>query len=436
MSSKSFGGRQGKRVSKELDNPRIALSGNQERIGSPSRQRPACDVRRHERTSINIPVRFKTQGKEVSGYTRDISPIGLGVASPAVLRPGTPITLQFSFGEDVCHMNVAGQVAFGREAGEGSVGPHGIGIKFSRIRELEQKILLSAVQELKQDPAMQAQSLLTIRVAKDTLAQEAADLSARPQDLSSVEVHKGRKGRMKFTPNPAWVAELDRYISPQWKAILECRLVQEASAGTLPLKQMKAWIVQLYPFIETFPKWIALNITKTDDPISRGFLIDNVRIEKRHAEQWRYMAEGFGVSAEELFAVRPLPAVEAVTHWLWSINTYGTLAESIAATTYAVEGVTQGIAKSTVKGFPHYEGLDGVRLDKKTYWWMEAHAKYDDLHPLQALEIMKLYATTRDLQEKVMLATQRSLEYLLMALETCYIHFQPSEEEKNICSAP
>ena len=34
-------------------------------------------------------------------------------------------------------------------------------------------------------------------------------------------------------------------------------------------------------FIETFPKWIALNIPKTQDAMSRDFLIANVRIEKR-----------------------------------------------------------------------------------------------------------------------------------------------------------
>ena len=58
---------------------------------------------------------------------------------------------------------------------------------------------------------------------------------------------------------------------------------------------------------------------------------------------------------------------------------------------------------------------------------MEAHAKYDDLHPQLALEIMKLYATTKELQDKVKFVTRRSLEYMLMAFETCYTEFQPQE---------
>jgi pyrroloquinoline quinone (PQQ) biosynthesis protein C len=123
--------------------------------------------------------------------------------------------------------------------------------------------------------------------------------------------------------------------------------------------------------------------------------------------------------------VKPLAEVEALTHWLWSINTQGTLAEAVAATNYAIEGITQGIAKLTLKGFPHYEGVDGIHLERKAYWWMEAHVKYDDLHPQQALEIMKMYATTKELQEKVTFVTRRSLEYMLLAFETCYTQFQP-----------
>jgi pyrroloquinoline quinone (PQQ) biosynthesis protein C len=188
---------------------------------------------------------------------------------------------------------------------------------------------------------------------------------------------------------------------------------------------MRAWLTQLYPFIETFPKWIALNIPKTQDDISRGFLIDNIRVEKRHAEQWVYMAEGFGIKRADLYTVKPLPEVDALTHWLWSINTQGSLAEAVGATNYAIEGITQEIAKLTVKGFPHYEGVDGIHLERKAYWWMEAHAKYDDLHPQQALEIMKMYATTKELQDKVTFVSRRSLEYMLMGFETCYTQFQP-----------
>jgi pyrroloquinoline quinone (PQQ) biosynthesis protein C len=299
-----------------------------------------------------------------------------------------------------------------------------IGIKFSAVHEWEKRILESVVQVLRDDGETRDHSFLSIRISEDILAKEAGNLSAKGHAVDHEELWRGHKRGKKLTPHPAWILDLRHHIEPTWNAILNCRLIREASTGTLSLPQMRAWLLQLYPFIETFPKWIALNIPKTQDAMSRGYLIDNVRVEKRHAEQWIHMAEGFGITRYDLYTVKPLLEVDALTHWLWSINTQGTLAEAVAATNYAIEGITKDIAVMTVKGFPHYEGVDGIHLDRKAYWWMEAHAKYDDVHPQQALEIIKVYATTKELQDKVTFVTHRSLEYLLLALETCYTHFQ------------
>ena len=371
-------------------------------------------------TALRIPFELPVGDKAIAGYTKALTQDGLRVISASSLKPGTPLSLQFSFGENVCYLNLSGQVALCTQSGKSPSDAYGIQIRFSAIREWEQKILISAIEALKQSSRMQENSLVKIQVSRDTLALEAARLPTFAAESRSTERPKEGKTRKGFTPHPAWILDMNRCLEPYRNAILECRLVREASAGTLPVRKMRAWIVQLYPFIETFPKWIALNITKTHDSRSRGYMIDNVRVEKRHAEQWVYMAQGFGIDPYVLYTVQPLPEVEALTHWLWSINTRGSLAEAVGATNYSVEGVTQDIAKSTVKGFPHYDGLEGVHLEKKAYWWMEAHGRYDDLHPLQALEVMKIYAPTKELQEKVIFATQRSFEYFLMALEACY----------------
>ncbi len=137
------------------------------------------------------------------------------------------------------------------------------------------------------------------------------------------------------------------------------------------------------------------------------------------------MAKGFGIKKQQLFNTPILPEVEALTHWMWSINSRGSLVEGVAATNYAIEGVTQGIATIMVKGFEKYHGSNGVHLDKKAYWWMEAHARYDDLHPFEALEIIKQHATSHEMQQRVKHAVQRSLEYLFIALEACYMAYAP-----------
>ncbi len=395
----------------------------------------ARDYRRHKREVLKIPSRLWIQDKELSGYTRDISPGGFRLISDTDLGPGTPLDLKFSFA-DICFLNISGQVTFCLPVDDGKFGNKAIGIKFAAIRDWEQIILLSSIKELTQTVSSREKSLLTIVVSKDALAQEPVNLGRPTHSPTTAKAIKRSKKPLKFSPDPDWILDLKRYIEPYSNAVLQSRLIQEASAGTLSLKQMRAWIIQLYPFIETFPKWIALNISKTRDSFSRGVMIDNVRVEKRHAEQWVYIAQGFGIDPEELYTVEPLPQVDALTHWLWSINTQGTLAEAVGATNYAIEGVTQGIARLTIRGFPLYDRLDGVHLDEKAYWWMEAHALYDDVHPIQALEIMKLYATTKDLEGKVKFATRRSLEYLLMALETCYTRFRPEGVEKEVLAVP
>src|SRR5712691_2327688 len=384
------------------------------------RQPQAAPPNQPEQESLKIPFEMPMRDKELSGFTENLTPECLRFVSDASLRPGTAVTIQFTFGENVCYLNIAGRVVSCESSGEVATKKHVIEIRFAAIREWEHKILVSAIEALKQSSPMQEKSLVKIQVSPDTLALEAAQLPAHTAESHSTESPKEGKTRKGFTPHPAWIQDMNRHLEPYRNAILECKLVQGGSTGILPLKKMRAWIIQLYPFIETFPKWIALNITKTHDARSRGYMIDNVRVEKRHAEQWVYMAQGFGIDPHVLYTVQPLPEVEALTHWLWSINTRGSLAEAVGATNYSVEGVTQDIAKSTVKGFPHYDGLEGVHLEKKAYWWMEAHGRYDDLHPLQALEVMKTYAITKELQEKVIFATQRSFEYFLMALEACY----------------
>jgi pyrroloquinoline quinone (PQQ) biosynthesis protein C len=373
--------------------------------------------------SFRVPVRLRIQQRETSGTALAVSPHGLQIATSAILVPGTALSVQVFLGAKTCFISLAGQVASCVPIDNGGSRGFSARITFADVREVEHKILQSALTELVQDPSLQERSFLLIDIAKDAMAEEVSRISER-------HPRAARKGR-SFTPDPPWVRKLKEVVAPHWQAILECPLVQEAAAGTLSLRQMRAWLVQLYPFIETFPKWIALNIAKTQDPVSRAFMIDNVRVEKRHAEQWVAMAEGFGIEADELFTVRPIPQVEALTHWLWSINTQGSLPEAVGATNYAIEGITHDISSCVVKGFPSYDGREGLRLNKKTYSWMEAHAAYDDLHPIQALHVMKLYTNSEDLVEKVIFASQRSLEYMLMALNACYTEFPPVMADGN-----
>ncbi|HKQ26945.1 MAG TPA: iron-containing redox enzyme family protein, partial [Burkholderiales bacterium] len=139
-----------------------------------------------------------------------------------------------------------------------------------------------------------------------------------------------------------------------------------------------------------------------------------------------------GVPKKEMLSLaegnRPvLRDVQSLTDWLWYVNTKGSLAEAVAATSFAIEGVAGDIARKVTAGFEAYGNQPGVEMGPKTYKWFREHAHYDDLHPKIALEIIKRYATTEKMQTRVMLAAKRSIQLLHNALVTAYQAYSPAQ---------
>src|ERR1700687_5046325 len=102
--------------------------------------------------------------------------------------------------------------------------------------------------------------------------------------------------RLHVTPHPQWIKDLEAYVKPYWEHILKSPCVEGAAKGKISADQMRGWITQLYPFIHTFPRFLAASLTKVEaeDDNSREFLIDNIRVEKEHAQHWVLMGMGFG----------------------------------------------------------------------------------------------------------------------------------------------
>jgi pyrroloquinoline quinone (PQQ) biosynthesis protein C len=228
--------------------------------------------------------------------------------------------------------------------------------------------------------------------------------------------------RKSATP-PRWVATLYEYVAPQWDALVEGPWANGVAASSLSVKQMQGWMLQLYPFIYDFPKFLAEGLIKVEDDFSRTFLIENIRIEKAHAEHWIWMGEGFGLSRQQMTDLaegetQVLRDVQSLTDWMWRVNTKGSLAEAVAATSFAVEGVAGALARKVAAGFEAYRDQPGVDMNPKTYKWIREHSHYDDEHPKFALEIVKHYAVNERMQRQVMIAARRSLELLNLALLT------------------
>ena len=235
----------------------------------------------------------------------------------------------------------------------------------------------------------------------------------------------------EFSPNPRWVDSLHGYVKPYWDELLQGEWAEGVATTRLSISEMRGWILQIYPFIHAFPKFLAEALIKVEDDDSRSFLIDNIRVEKAHAEHWVWMGMGFGLKKKDMLDLaegnRPvLRDVQSLTDWLWYINTKGSLAEAVAATSFAIEGIAGDIARKVTAGFEAYRGQPGVEMGPKTYKWFREHAHYDDIHPKIALEIVKRYATTEKMQTRAMIAAKRSIQLLHNALLTGYQAYSPT----------
>lgn len=141
------------------------------------RRRLSSQVRRLERENIKILVHLQSEGKEILGYTQNIGLGGLLVHSDIRLNSGDPTVLQFSFGENACYVNISGQVVFCHLINNNDKESvhYAMGIKFTAIRDLEQRILTTTLLTLKQSIITQQKSSLRILASKDILDQEAAN---------------------------------------------------------------------------------------------------------------------------------------------------------------------------------------------------------------------------------------------------------------------
>ena len=227
----------------------------------------------------------------------------------------------------------------------------------------------------------------------------------------------------KISSHQLPVASLYEFVAPHWDKLVNGPWAESVAATRLRVDQMQGWILQLYPFIHDFPKFLAEGLIKVEDDFSRTFLIENIRIEKAHADHWLWMGEGFGLDRQQMLDLAEGHTavqrdVQSLTDWVWRVNAKGTLAECVAATSFAIEGVAGALARKIAAGFEAYRGKPGVDMNPKTYKWIREHAHYDDEHPKFALEIVKRYALTEQMQRQVMLAAKRSLELLDLALLT------------------
>src|SRR6266568_8756657 len=220
---------------------------------------------------------------------------------------------------------------------------------------------------------------------------------------------------VQVTPHPAWGADLDAALDPQREAILDTPVVVDASENRLTDGKIQNFLVAFYPIIRDFPQWLQLLLDRSPAE-GQAFFRDNIRVEKRHDAMWRAMGDGFNVPRERFQIPEPMiPETRAFHNYLTGMCKTAEFATAVGAVNYAVEGVAQKISEKALRGLGK-----NVKIGPRGRWWLEEHAKYDDEHPIHALEIIKACVAKGEDHETVATASTKSLTLMREAMVASY----------------
>ena len=216
---------------------------------------------------------------------------------------------------------------------------------------------------------------------------------------------------------PAWAQDLVDTCSEERAAVADHELFRLMRDAALDESQISHFMVAVWPVIEQFPQYMAQNLLKVQYGRTRGhdearrYLIRNIRVEQNHADHWLEWAAASGVSRDDLLHGEVPPQAQALSHWCWHTCERDSLAAGMAATNYAIEGVT-GDWSTLVCSRDVYEATFAPDVRAKAMKWLKLHARYDDTHPWEALEIICAVMGRN--------ATQRGVELIRSRVVTSY----------------
>lgn len=225
---------------------------------------------------------------------------------------------------------------------------------------------------------------------------------------------------------PHWVQEIVADIQGLKASVAAHRLFRQMRDAILPSYAAANFFIRVWPVIEQFPQYMGRNLAKLQygrpgHDLARVFLTRNVRVEQSHADYWVAWADASGVPADALLRGSVAAPSAALSHWCWYICDRGSLAEAVAATNYAIEGAT-GEWAQLVCSSDRYAGSLPEEKRKSGMRWLRAHARYDDSHPWEALEIVAsilgAHPAPREV-EVIHAAIQRSYDYMRILLDDC-----------------
>ena len=235
-----------------------------------------------------------------------------------------------------------------------------------------------------------------------------------------------RTGELKSIGSyPVWVQRVVHETRAHKMRVVGHELFALMRDAKLPLAAMRRFLIGVWPTIEQFPRFMAMNLKKmgygdgVGEDMARRYLIQNIRVEQKHSEHWATWASSAGLTLHDLRTGTDIEEMAALAHWCWYVCDQSKLAVAMAATNYAVEGAT-GEWSCVVCSKDTYAQSLPEEIRSPAMRWLKVHAEYDDTHPWEALDIVATLLghapSAQDIAE-VRRAIQSSYTYMKMALD-------------------
>jgi pyrroloquinoline quinone (PQQ) biosynthesis protein C len=160
-----------------------------------------------------------------------------------------------------------------------------------------------------------------------------------------MHAHFERTGPLtELSSYPTWAQDMVMACEDTKQSVIRHDLWPIMREAKLNHIATRHFMVGIWPVIERFPGYMAMNLLKTrfgrseGDNLARRWLVRNIRVEQNHAEYWLTWAEGANIKREEVLHGIAPGGTEALANWCEEISKSGSLAAGVAATNYAVEG--------------------------------------------------------------------------------------------------
>lgn len=211
--------------------------------------------------------------------------------------------------------------------------------------------------------------------------------------------------------------DLERRI----KAILELKpmlkhpFYVEWAQGTLPLAKLRQFARQFYPFEQAFPRYLSAMHTRTESPVIRQLLLDNLwdeeHGERNHPALWLEFAAALGLRADDVRMAELRTETKSLVEHFRQVSREAPLADALG-TLFAFEGQVPAMSWQVIKALTEHYGFEPRQFE-----FFSVHLVADIAHA--GAEMQAIAEACSD-EDSLVQAVEVACDLLLSFLDGCY----------------